>query len=179
MEKPGSPTGGEDLPNPERRLVLAGLAAVGVTTLVPVLHAQPATTASPEAAFGVISRILTGRDSLDGQLASRLYEALATGNAQFAADVQALATWISQRQVAADQLQSTLDAENPPLASLPRTIAMAWYTGIVGENENARSVAFETALMHVVVADRLSPPSYCYGSPGSWTAEPGSGGAHG
>jgi hypothetical protein len=27
-------------------------------------------------------------------------------------------------------------------------------------------------LMHQVVADRLSPPSYCYGSHGSWAQAP-------
>ena len=179
MERPANPTRGKNPPDPERRLVLAGIAAVGAVSFVPVLHAQPAVTASPEAAFDAVSRIPTGRDTLDGQLASRLFQALAEGSAQFPADVQALATWIGQRQVAADQLQGALDAEGSPLAALPRTIATAWFTGIVGENENARTVAFETALMHVVVADRLNPPSYCYGPPGSWTAEPGTGAAHG
>jgi hypothetical protein len=179
MERPVNPTRGEDVPDPERRLVLAGIAAVGAASFVPALHAQPAVTASPEAAFDAVSRVLTGRDTLDGQLASRLFHALAEGSAQFAADVQAFAAWIGQRQVAADQLQGALDAESSPLAALPRTIATAWFTGIVGENERARSIAFETALMHVAVADRLRPPSYCYGPPGSWTAEPGTGGAHG
>lgn len=177
MDEPAAPISPEDAHDPERRLVLVGLAAVGATTLVPALHAQPLPT--PEAAFDAVSRILTARDSLDAQLALRLYQALAADSAQFAADVQALAAWVSQRQVAPDQIQSALDAESSTLAPLPRRIATAWFTGIVGDNDNARSIAFETALMHVAVADRLNPPSYCYSPPGSWTAEPGWGGAHG
>ena len=56
--------------------MLSGLAAVGVLSFVPVVHAQPNAAVSAEAAFDAVSRILTGRDNLDRQLLSRLYQAM-------------------------------------------------------------------------------------------------------
>jgi hypothetical protein len=58
------------------------------------------------------------------------------------------------------------------LSALPRQIVTAWYTGIVGEDERARCITFETSLMYVVVADRLNPPSYCSGPYGTWLDKP-------
>jgi hypothetical protein len=119
-----------------------------------------------------VSRILTGRPSLDPDQAARLYEALAADSPGFPADVQALRSFIDERQPDPTQLQQALDAEQSPLIGVPRSIVKAWYTGIVGEAERARCITFETSLMHVAVADRLNPPSYCYGSYGSWMDQP-------
>jgi hypothetical protein len=157
--------------DPDRRTLLTGLTAAYLVSYVPSAMAQPA-DAAPREAFMAVSRVLTGRPSLDADQAARLYEALAADAPGFAADVQALRSFIEERKIDPVQLQSTLEAEQSPLTSVPRTIVKAWYTGIVGEAERARCVTFETSLMHVAVADRLNPPSYCYGSYGSWTAQP-------
>lgn len=114
-------------------------------------------------------RVLT---SLAAPLAAHLYEALAADAPGFGADVQALLTFVSDRPLDAGRLQRTLDAERSALAGLPRKILTAWYTGIVGVGAGARCVTFETSLMHQVVADRLSAPSYCYGPHASWTQAP-------
>jgi hypothetical protein len=79
---------------------------------------------------------------------------------------------MDERKIDPAQLQQALDAEQSLLTAVPRSIVKAWYTGIVGEAERARCITFETSLMHVAVADRLNPPSYCYGSYGSWMDQP-------
>jgi hypothetical protein len=158
-------------PDPDRRGILIGLTATYLFSYVPLALAQPA-DAAPRGAFMAVSRILTGRASLDADQAARLYEALMADAPGFAANVQALRSLMDERRIDPAQLQSTLDAEQSPLAAVPRDIVKAWYTGIVGEAERTRCVTFETSLMHVAVADRLNPPSYCYGSYGSWVAQP-------
>jgi hypothetical protein len=157
--------------DPDRRTLLTGLTVTCLFTYVPWVLAQPS-DAAPREAFMAVSRILTGRPILDADQAARLYEALVADAPGFPADVQALRTFIDERKIDPTQLQSTLDAEQSPLTAVPRSIVKAWYTGIVGEAERARCVTFETSLMHVAVADRLNPPSYCYGSYGSWMDKP-------
>ena len=119
-----------------------------------------------------VSRVLTGRPTLDSDQAARLYEALVADAPGFPADIQALRSFIDERKIDPALLQQALDAEQSLLAAVPRAIVKAWYTGIVGEAGGARCVTFETSLMHVAVADRLNPPSYCYGSYGSWMDQP-------
>ena len=163
--------GGHDGPDPHRRELLIGLTATYLFSYVPTAIAQPTDAASRDA-FMAVSRILTGRPSLDADQAARLYEALVADAPGFSADVQALRSFIDERKIDPAHLQATLDAEQSPLTAVPRNIVKAWYTGIVGEAERARCVTFETSLMHVAVADRLNPPSYCYGSYGSWMDQP-------
>lgn len=152
---------------PPRRALLAILLATYAVPF-PEAFATPA-----HDAFLTVSKLLTGRASLDPGYASRLYDALAADDPKFPGKVQALATLFTQRTIDPLQLQHVLDAEQSPLAALPRKIVTAWYVGIVGEEPHARCIAFETSLMSVVVSDRLTPPSYCYGSYGSWSRKPG------
>src|SRR6202030_2290384 len=105
---------------------------------------------------------------LDPEQASLLYGALIADDPQFAEGVQAMVTILDRRNIDLRQLQHVLDNETSPVAALPRKILTAWYTGIVGEGEKARCITYEAALMNVVVADKLRPPSYCFGAPGSW-----------
>jgi hypothetical protein len=157
--------------DPNRRALLASLTATYLVSYVPSALAQPADAASRDA-FMAVSRTLTDRASLDADQAARLYEALVADAPGFAANVQALRSFMDERRIDPAQLQSTLDTEQSPLAAVPRTIVKAWYTGVVGEAGRARCVTFETSLMFAAVADRLSPPSYCYGSYGSWMDKP-------
>ncbi len=158
-------------PDPERRMLLTGLAAACLSSFISPLAAQPAADAA-RSAFLRISTFLTGRPSLDLEQSRRLYEALVADVPQFEAEVQGLLTLVTDRNVDAAHLQQILDGEGSALASLPRKIMTAWYTGIVGEGGAARCITFETSLMHQLVADRLNPPSYCYGPHGSWTDAP-------
>jgi fructose 5-dehydrogenase small subunit len=158
-------------PDLQRRALVTGLTAALVSTLVAPAAAQ-GTLASGQSAFMDLSRILTGRPALDATQAARLHDALAASSPRFEAGVQALLALIRSRNIDPGQLQQTLDAEKSPLAPLPRAIVSAWYLGVVGEGERARCVAFEASLMYAVVGDRLTPPSYCHGGPGSWIEKP-------
>jgi hypothetical protein len=153
----------------ERRAVLSGLAAV---CLVAVGGPAAAQTGTAHEAFLDLSRLLTGRASLDVGQGARLFDAFLTGTPGFQTGVERLLAWIKDHNVDVGQLQQTLDAESSPLAALPRQVMKAWYTGVVGEGGATRCVTFETSLMHRVVADRLNPPSYCYGPHGSWGNAP-------
>lgn len=152
-----------------RRAVLSGLAAGCLACAIRPAVAQ---TGVPQEAFLDLSRFLTGRESLNREQSARLFEALAEKTADFGAEVAQLGSRISERNLDAGRLQQTLDSEGSALAGLPRQIMSAWYTGIVGEGGAARCVTFETSLMHQLVADRLDPPSYCYGPHASWSDAP-------
>jgi hypothetical protein len=141
-----------------RRVLLGTVLAASATALVPSAFAAPADDTAHDAFVGV-SKILTGRTSLDPTQASRLYEALINDDPQFATGLQALVTLIDQRNIDPLQLQHLLDSEKSPVAALPRKIATAWYIGVVGDGEKARCITFETNLTNVVVSDgRFSVP---------------------
>jgi hypothetical protein len=156
----------------ERRQLLTGLTAACLTALVAPAAAQVA--AHPgEDAFFAASKFLTGRSSLDRMQGARLFDALTASTPRFETDVRALLAFIEDRKLEPERLQQALDAESSPISAVPGKIMTAWYSGIVGEGGSARCIAFETSLMYQAVADRLKPPSYCYGPPGSWSRKPG------
>lgn len=155
----------------ERRVLLTGLAAAFLPALMPQAVAQAADVPGGDA-FLDISKVLTGRASLDAEQAARLREALVADDPRFEGEIRALLALVNDRSIDAADLQRTLDAEDSALASLPRRIMTAWYTGVVGEGASARCVTFESSLMHQLVADRLNPPSYRHGGHGSWTDTP-------
>ena len=159
----------EDRPYVPRRTVLGGLAALCLTGATSPSGAQ---TTGFEDAFLSVSKLLTGRSALDSGHAKLLRDALIVEDPGFPGAVRALADWISARQTGAGELQRVLDAEKSPFAYLPRRIVKAWYTGVVGEGARERCISFETSLMHQLVADKLAPPSYCYGPAGAWVQAP-------
>ena len=160
----------DDPAAPSRRRLLAGLLTAYTASLIPWALAQPAPHAD-RGAFTALSAILVGRQALDAVQTARLYDALTADDAHFPADVHSLLTVINQRQIDPLQLQNVLDTEHSPLAPLPRKIVSAWWLGVVGSGE-ARCIAYETALNATIVADVLKPPTYAYGTYGSWTNKP-------
>lgn len=171
-----TPDTGHSAPDPTRRLVLAGILASYVSSFIPwsAAHAQAgaaAPVAAPDA-FLSVSRLITGRATLDAAQASRLYAGLVAAVPQFSAQLTALAAFIAGNASTAEQLQTSLDTAKAPFAKLPGVIATAWYVGVAGSGVAAHCVTYETSLMNVVVADRLKPPSYAYGPYGSWGSNP-------
>jgi len=157
--------------DPSRRRLLGGLLTAYTASFIPWALAQPAPHGE-RGAFMALSAILVGRQALDAVQTVRLYDALVADDAHFPADVQALLTLINQRQIDPLQLQHVLDTEHSSLAPLPRKIVGAWYLGVVGSGEAARCIAYETALNAVAVAGVLKPPTYAYGTYGSWANKP-------
>ncbi|MQR00771.1 sorbitol dehydrogenase family protein [Glaciimonas soli] len=157
--------------NLTRRTLLIGLLSAYSASLIPWALAQP--VANPEqGSFVAVSAILVGRQALDAVQAKRLYDALTADDSGFPAAAQALLTLINDRKIDPVALQKTLDDEHSPLAALPRKIMTAWCLGIVGDSEKARCIAYETALNAVIVEDVLKPPTYAYGTYGSWAKKP-------
>lgn len=171
-----TPGTGHAAPDPTRRLVLAGILASYVSSFIPwsSSHAQARATAPVTApdSFLNVSRLITGRATLDAMQAARLYAGLVAAVPLFSAQLTALAAFAASNASTADQLQASLDAARAPFAKLPGVIATAWYVGVAGSGAAAHCVTYETSLMNVVVSDRLKPPSYAYGPYGSWSSNP-------
>lgn len=166
------------VPNPGRRLLLASILASYASSFIPWSLAGAQTPASaPTSAnmpdeFVSVSRLITGRATLDPAQARRLYDGLVATMPSFAEQLTALAAFIASNKPTAHDLQAQLDTAKAPFAKLPTDIATAWYVGVVGSGAAARCVTFESSLMNTVVADRLKPPSYAYGPYGSWGRNP-------
>jgi len=160
-----------DPADPSRRRLLVGLLTAYTASLIPWALAQEVPD-EQRGAFMALSAILVGRPSLDATQATRTYDALVANDARFPADAQALLALINERHIDPLQLQATLDNEHSPLAPLPRQIMRAWVLGVVGSGDSARCIAYESALNAVMVADVLKPPTYAYGSYGSWSGKP-------
>lgn len=175
MEKIDRSFPGDDIPDPQRRLLLAGILVACSTSFVPWARAQSrpagAAAAAPDS-FLEVSKLLTGQASLDATLAARLYRALLADDGAFGERHQRLLSYVNEHDADPMRLQEILDAEKSALALVPRRIVTAWYTGIVGEGERAKCIAFETNLLNVITADKLKPPSYSYGVYGSWATKP-------
>lgn len=154
-----------------RRAVLGGLLGTYVASLVPWALAQPVANAEQGAFLGV-SALLAGRQTLDTVLAKRLYDALVDDDAGFPVAAQALLALIDERKIDPAQLHDVLTDEKSPLAPVARSIARAWFMGIVGSGQKARTIAYEDALNAQIVQDFLKPPTYAYGAYGSWSHKP-------
>ncbi len=130
------------------------------------------TTHKSFGAFMNVSRRLTGRQSLNLKLASKLFDALIAGDSGLPAAIEALKSfWRKHDSVLPVDLIGELKRGAPELADLPVTLISAWYLGQVGPA--GAVIAYEDTLMFAPVADILTPPSFCGGDVGYWAAEPG------
>ncbi|HSU04831.1 MAG TPA: sugar dehydrogenase complex small subunit [Acetobacteraceae bacterium] len=155
----------------DRRGLLAGLLTAYTASLIPWASAQPVPDGD-RGAFVAVSALLAGHQSMNEAQAVRLYNALAADDPGFPTAARALLAFINDRQVDPLHLQAVLDNEHSGLAALPRKIVTAWYLGVVGDGDRERCLAYETSLMSVAVADRLKPPTYAYGTYGTWASKP-------
>jgi hypothetical protein len=164
------------VPDAGRRALLAGILGSYVCSFIPLPLAfadDPAPAASKaSAAFLSLSRLLTGKTSLDAAQADRLYGAWSSIEKDFEVQLTQLAAFIAQEKLDAAGLQAALDAQKSPLAKLPGRIVTGWYIGVVGSGKLARCLTYESSLMYAAVADRVKPPSYAYGPYGSWGRNP-------
>ncbi|WBO21343.1 sugar dehydrogenase complex small subunit [Sphingomonas abietis] len=158
-----------------RRAVLTGAAIATVVAAIPSLARSDATapaTDESEADFAQISRFLTGKPDLDGDIQRRLLGAFLSRDAAFAQKLRALAPFTRQAGQTPQTLPARLVAEAADLADLPAQILGGWYLGIVGAGKDALCVTYTGALANRAVADVLAPPSYAYGVYGSWQVRP-------
>ncbi|NMM75232.1 sugar dehydrogenase complex small subunit [Acidovorax sp. SRB_24] len=154
-----------------RRHVIGGALAAATVALWPWTPAFPV-EGGAQTTFLTLSQLLTGRDTLDPTLGRRLLEALQASDTSFDQHATDLLDLLQTRKVLLPNLPALLTAEKPPFAALPSQVMAAWYLGVVGDGPQARVVAFEHALNAATVSDKLRPPTYAYGAPGSWSANP-------
>lgn len=154
-----------------RRQLLVGLLSAYTASLIPWALAQEVPEEG-QASFMALSALIAGRQTLNPELARRIYQALDRSEPDFAARTQQLLALVEEQKIDPLQLQAVLDEQYPQLAPIPRKLATAWFLGVVEVEGQARAIAYEEALNAVLVADVLMPPSYCYGAYGSWAEPP-------
>ncbi|WP_348682722.1 sugar dehydrogenase complex small subunit [Acidovorax soli] len=155
----------------QRRHVLGGALATAAAALLPWTPVFPVEVDADQA-FLALSILLTGRDNLDPALGRRLRQALQSGNDRLDQHTTDLLGLLETRKVPLPDLQAILATEKAAFAALPGQIMTAWYLGVVGKGPQAKVLAFEHALNAVAVSDKLKPPTYAYGAPGSWSHNP-------
>jgi len=168
-------------PASARRAFLLDAAALALTVTAAIglpFAAQRAFAFTPPEgggldAFTALSRQLTGRPSLDSDLASRIYDALSKADSAFVSDVAKLNTWLKAHGgVPSDTVTAALASEDARLSKTVGHIMRAWYLGLVGQLPMVQVVAYEHALMFDPVNDVLTIPSYCRDVPFYWTQKP-------
>ncbi|WP_322044408.1 sugar dehydrogenase complex small subunit [Paraburkholderia sp. J67] len=164
---------------PSRRQFLIGttlLASLSVAGLgaLSAAHAQAAAASADAdfAAFMRLSQYLTGKTALDVEIGRAILAGLRGDDANASAMIAQLNDFVARTNTPANTLQSVLDASQPTLAGLPKKVVTAWYLGVVGTGKNARTVAYEQALMYPPIADVIVMPSYARGVPGYWAKPP-------
>jgi len=164
--------------NPPRRTLLKALLGAWTAAHIPFALAEPVGSQA-QGDFLALSALIAGQQALDRDLANALYLALTQQYPAFADQASQLLKLMEARHLDPATLQSTLDAEQSPLAKVPRVLARAWFMGVVGSGTQARCVAYEQALNARMVADVLQPPSFALGGYGVWSAKPEGSAEHG
>ncbi|WP_145577175.1 sugar dehydrogenase complex small subunit [Yersinia mollaretii] len=112
--------------------------------------------------FMLVSRALTGKRQLNGQIGQRIYQILLGKIGGF-----------DQKLALLQPLPAGEPAQWPPLQQqIARQILQGWYIGVIGEGADATVISFENALMFDAVSDVLVIRSYCPNKPGYWAAKP-------
>lgn len=153
--------------------VVATVGAIGGLASLRTAAAQDAT--APDASFPAfmkLSQYLTGKSTLDADIGHAILAGLRIDDTRSDAAIAQLNDFVARTNTPANSLQSALDASQPTLAALPGKIMTAWYLGVVGTGKNARTVAYEQALMYPPIADVIVMPSYARGVPGYWAKPP-------
>ena len=149
-----------------RRYLLGGAAALGLAGIafgaLPIAHAADSVAEGATADFVRVSAVLTARNTLNPVLASLIFREMHKEDATLPASVSRLAAVIHQPAAqwsAADQ-------------ALARQITSVWYTGLIGQGDQARVVTYEGALQFAATQDIFIVRSYCPNRPGFWAQQP-------
>lgn len=134
----------------------------------PTFNAAPHRYSAEQDAFLQLSAALVGKQDLDPQVSSRIFDALAQ---QQPAAVAALPE-LTRLAKTHGSPQAILAASTGPARDAMLAITAAWYTGTVGKGTAAVTAAYRDALMQRPVADGLFPQTYALGGPGWWVATP-------
>lgn len=147
-------------------------------------RASPATTLTVDGHkltdFLALSQFLTGKPDLNPAVAARAFLALTEADGAFEGHANRLLAAIQKgRLVDMDGFDGFM-AVHPDLRSTAMRIISAWYLGYTGTpapldgEDDARFVAYESALMFRPTADATAVPSYTRGRTDYWRHAPAS-----
>lgn len=147
----------------------SGILALGaISAVLPVRAAFAAGT--DEQDFLDLSGFVTGKP-LDPSLSRRYFAALTRRNPTLMDELTALRGLISS--TGAKDIDALIKAPGFDDASRATvtTLVKAWYSGVVGEVEDAELITYADALMYTPTNGILAIPSYGHG-PASWGPNP-------
>ncbi|PRY93807.1 D-sorbitol dehydrogenase-like protein [Hasllibacter halocynthiae] len=161
----------DDRRRPTRRDVLLGLA--GTVPAVAFLHAVPARGQEGDT-FMRVSRLLTGEDGLQADVAERIAGLLAGRIDDFPARLSGLADAIGAAGTREDRLAALSDEE----VDFALQIAKPWYLGYVGSpsstilDDDAVFATFLQGQSWEKILDQVPRPTYPGRSAGWWSEPP-------
>lgn len=130
--------------------------------------------------FLALSQFLTEKSDLDPAVATRAFLALTEADEAFEGHANRLLAAIQDGRLADMDGFDSFMAAHPALRSTAMRIISAWYLGYTGTpapldtEDDARFVAYESALMFRPTADATAVPSYTRGRTDYWRHPPAS-----
>lgn len=130
--------------------------------------------------FLALSQFLTGKSDLDSAVATRAFLALAETDGHFEENANRLLVAVQDGQLADMEAFDSFATVFPDLRPVAMSIISAWYLGYTGTpapldgEDDARFLAYESALMFRPTADATAIPSYTYGRTDYWRQPPAS-----
>lgn len=130
--------------------------------------------------FLALSQFLTGKSDLNPAVGTRAFLALAEADKAFEENANSLRAAIQDGRLADMDAFDSFVVGHPDLKPTAMSIISAWYLGYTGTpapldgEDDARFVAYESALMFRPTADATAVPSYTHGKTGYWRHPPAS-----
>ena len=152
----------------------------GMLALIPVAATcgltgfeWPAFAADRNDRFLLLSRLLTGHQHLDADLAGPLLEALHRAHGEFDQRLDALSESILGGDIDFAELPTASALRDPVNKKTANEIVRAWYLGRVGTNAaNGGTVAYDRALMFRPTSGIVAIPGFPPGGLNYWVDEP-------
>ncbi|MFC0337363.1 Membrane bound FAD containing D-sorbitol dehydrogenase [Kushneria avicenniae] len=149
---------------------LTGVA--GQTLFLSSARASSEATQNTLDRFMGVSSALTAREDLDGDLARALLHAHLLTDQDFPEALSRLEALLKAQPALLSSSRLAFAEDQSAQEATARAMLSGWYTGVVGEGDQALYVSFVNTLANVAVSDVLVPPSFSYGPCGSWQAPP-------
>lgn len=119
-----------------------------------------------------VSGALTARDDLDHDFARALLHGHRLVDEQFVEALSQLETLLKAQPALLSSSRLAFPEDQSAREATARAVLSGWYTGVVGQGDQALYVSYVNTLANVAVDDALVPPSFSYGPCGSWQTPP-------
>jgi len=155
-----------------RRRILQGIGILSLSalsaSLFPAIKAQA--QEMNDSGFTSLSSFLVSRP-INAILAQRYYRALVKNAPDFPTRLAELNRYINDHHFAhMDDFVASVKSDDARFTTASHIVA-AWYTGVVGEDENMALIAYADAMMYLPTKGILVIPTYGLG-PDTWGSKP-------